>query len=78
MCHGPLRVAASGQASESGKLFGSVTSKEIADSLAAQGITVDRKKLRIEEPIRSLGMHTVTVEIVREVSAEIKVWVVAK
>lgn len=65
------------QAGEGDKLFGSVTPKEIAEELAAKGVTIDRKKLRLEEPIRSLGVHPVQVALGRDVTAEIKVWVVA-
>ena len=66
------------QVGEDDKLFGSVTNKEIADALAAQGIEVDRKKIEIAEPIRTLGVHNVIVRLGRELNAELKVWVVAK
>jgi len=66
------------QVGEDEKLYGSVTSKEIADVLAAKGVMVDRKKIQIREPIRSLGVHTVVVSLGREMNAELKVWVVAQ
>ncbi len=61
---------------ESGKLFGSVTSMEIETYLKENGIDVDRKKILIEEPIKSLGMHTVLIKLGPEVVAQLKVEVV--
>jgi large subunit ribosomal protein L9 len=61
---------------ESGKLFGSVTSMEIEAVLKEGGIEVDRKKILLEEPIKSLGMYTVPVKLHPEVTAHLKVWVV--
>jgi large subunit ribosomal protein L9 len=61
---------------ESGKLFGSVTSMEIETYLKENGIDVDRKKILIEEPIKSLGIHTVPVKLGPEIVAQLKVWVV--
>ena len=54
------------RAGEDGKLFGSVTSAEIADAIqAARGLKVDRKKIRLEEPIRETGTYMVDVEVGR-------------
>jgi large subunit ribosomal protein L9 len=61
---------------ESGKLFGSVTSMEIEAILKENGMEVDRKKILLEEPIKSLGMYTVPVKLHPEVTAHLKVWVV--
>jgi large subunit ribosomal protein L9 len=61
---------------ESGKLFGSVTSMEIENYLKENGIDVDRKKILMEEPIKSLGMFTIPIKIHPEVTANLKVWVV--
>lgn len=66
------------QVGEEDKLFGSVTAKEIADALAEQGVTIDRKKIALAEPIKTLGVHTVKVSLGRQIDAELKVWVVAK
>lgn len=63
---------------EDDKLFGSVTNKDIAEALAQRDLRIDRKKIQLDEPIRSLGVHTVKVVLGREVGAELKVWVVAK
>jgi large subunit ribosomal protein L9 len=61
------------RAGEDGKLFGSVTSAEIADAIqAARGIKVDRKKIRLEEPIRETGTYMVEVEVGGGVTASVK------
>ncbi len=60
------------------KLFGSVTSRDIADALKEQGITVDAKKLTLEDPIKTLGLAEVPVKLGRGIEAKIKVWVVKK
>lgn len=60
------------------KLFGSVTTRDIAEAAAEKGVELDRKKLEIGEPIRTVGEHSVTVSLGREHSASLKVWVVAK
>ncbi len=61
---------------ESGKLFGSVTSMDIENYLKENGIEADRKKISLEEPIKNLGMFTVTIKLHPEVTAHLKVWVV--
>ncbi|MBW2734326.1 MAG: 50S ribosomal protein L9 [Deltaproteobacteria bacterium] len=66
------------QVGEEEKLFGSVTNKEIADALAAQGVELERRKLQVDEPIRTLGQHNVTINLGRQATANLKVWVVAK
>jgi len=58
---------------DTGKLFGSVTSQDIADSVAKQGVEIDKRKLQIKEPIKSLGDFTVSYKVHPEVVAEIKV-----
>lgn len=65
------------RASEEGKLFGSVTSAEIAEKLAASGVEIDRKKIQLPEPIKTLGEHEVAVKLPAGISATIKVQVVA-
>ena len=60
-------------AGEDGKLFGSVTSKEIAEAIqAARGLKVDRKKIRLEEPIRETGSFMVEIEVGGGVTASVK------
>ena len=62
---------------ENDQLFGSVTSKDVADALAAKGFTIDRRKIQLDEPIKTLGEFKVPVKLHREVTAEVTV-VVAK
>jgi large subunit ribosomal protein L9 len=65
------------QAGEEGKLFGSVTVQHLADQLAEKGQTVDRRKISLEEPIRSVGEHQVTVRLRGDHVATLKVIVSA-
>ena len=66
------------KANEDGKIFGTVTTQNISDALAAQGITIDKKVITIAEPIKQLGEHTAQARLHREVKAEIKLNVVAE
>jgi large subunit ribosomal protein L9 len=75
---GAATVALKGKAGEEGKLFGSITAQDIADGLAAQGIEVDRRRIELEHPIKTLGFHSVAVRLHPEVHAEVKVNVVAE
>ena len=63
------------RAGENDQLFGSVTAKDLADALEAHGFTIDRRKILLEEPIRSLGDFTVPVRLHRAVTANLKVHV---
>ena len=63
------------QASEEGKLFGSVTSQDIADFLESRGIKIERRRIALDEPIKSLGDTAVAIRIHPEVTAELKVTV---
>ena len=63
---------------EEDRLFGSVTNRDIEAALAELGIEVDRRRIHIEEPIRSLGVHAVVVKVHSDVTAELKVGVVKK
>jgi large subunit ribosomal protein L9 len=65
------------RASEEGKLFGSVTSADIADKLAESDIVVDRKKIQLGEPIKSLGEQDVEIKLPGNVTATANVNVVA-
>ncbi len=61
------------EAGDDGRLFGSVTAKEIVDAIReARGIKIDRRKVRLEEPIRTTGTHLVTVEVAEGVTAQVK------
>jgi large subunit ribosomal protein L9 len=63
---------------EQEKLFGSVSSKDVEEALAAQGLEIDRKAILLEEPIKSLGEFPVRIKLGGGLSAEIKVIVVAE
>jgi large subunit ribosomal protein L9 len=64
------------QASEEGKLFGSVTSQDIAEFLEKNGVKIERRRIVLDEPIKALGESTVGVRVHPEVVAELKVTVV--
>ncbi len=64
------------KAGENDQLFGSVTAKDVADALAAQNYTIDRRKIQLDEPIKQLGEFKVPVRLHRDVTAEITVQVV--
>lgn len=64
------------RAGQEGKLFGSVTTADIAERLAEQGIEIDRRQIELEEPIKSLGVTSVAVRLHPQVHPEIKVWVI--
>jgi large subunit ribosomal protein L9 len=61
------------RAGEEGHLFGSVTSKDIADGLERQNYTIDRRKIQLDEPIKNVGEYKVPVRLHREVTAEVTV-----
>src|SRR3954447_8213027 len=72
----PLRLA--GRAGEEGKLFGSITAQDIADELGRQGHPVDRRRIELDHPIKTLGEHTVSLRLHPDVHAEVRVSVVAE
>ncbi len=63
-------------AGEGDKLFGAVTSMDIKAALKNEGIEIDRKKILLEEPIKSLGIYTVPVKPHPGITANLKIWVV--
>lgn len=66
------------QAGDDGRLFGSVTTQDIVDAIHdARGIRIDKRKVQLDEPIKSVGTHMVTVEVVDGVTATLKTMVVA-
>lgn len=71
-----VTVTISAKAGEMDQLFGSVTSKDIAEALEKQGYTIDRRKIQLDDPIRQLGSHRVTLKLHRDVATEIGVNVV--
>jgi large subunit ribosomal protein L9 len=65
------------RAGDDGRLFGSVTAKEVADAVQqARGLKIDHRKVRLEEPIRELGTHMVEIEVSEGVTASVKTMVV--
>jgi large subunit ribosomal protein L9 len=65
------------RAGESGRLFGSVTSAQVAEALAQRGFEVDRRRIDLREPIKEVGSHTVPVKLHRDIVARVKLTVVA-
>jgi len=63
---------------EDEKLFGSVTSADIAGLMANENVIVDKRAIELENPIKVLGVYTVPVKIDKDVSANLKLWVIKK
>lgn len=74
----PVALSFTRKSSENGQLFGSVTSSDVASGLAAQGFEVDRRKVQLSEPLKSVGEYTVAIKLHREVTAHVKVQVMAE
>ena len=66
----------SARVGEEGKLFGSVTAGDIAQQLATQGFTVEKRQIDLHEPIKALGVYRVPVRLHADVKPEIRVWVI--
>jgi large subunit ribosomal protein L9 len=75
---GSVTLVFSRKVGEQDKLFGSVTSHDVAQALTEKGIVVDRKKVTLPEPIRALGEYKVSVKLRADVTADVKVHVVAE
>jgi len=75
---GGLALTLAGKAGEEGKLFGSITAQDIADALARAGHPVDRRRIELEHPIKTLGEHPVAIRLHPDVHAELRVSVVAE
>ena len=73
-----LAITIKAKVGEEGKLFGSVTSMDIASAMQAQGVAIDRRKILLEEPIKRLGEFTVPVKLHTDVVADLKVTVIAE
>lgn len=69
-CTIPVKVG------EEDKIYGSVSAQEIADFLKKEGFDIEKRHVDLEEPIKQLGVYTVTINLYRTVSAKLKVWVV--
>jgi large subunit ribosomal protein L9 len=68
-----LAVEFERKAGENDQMFGSVTAGDIADALAAKGYTVDKRRIQLDQPIKTLGEYQVPAKLHREVTASIKV-----
>jgi large subunit ribosomal protein L9 len=64
------------KAGEGDKLFGSITSADIAEKLATHGYQIDKRVIELDEPIKMIGIYTVPIRLHAEVHPEIRVWVV--
>ena len=64
------------QASEEGKLFGSVTAQDLVDFLGRQGVKIERRRVQLDEPIKALGETTVPIRLHQEITAQLRVNVV--
>lgn len=73
-----LAITIKAKSGEEGKLFGSVTSMDIAEAMKAQGVAVDKRRIVLDEPIKRLGDFTVTVKLHADVTAEFKLSVIAE
>ncbi|MCK9554675.1 50S ribosomal protein L9 [bacterium] len=68
----------SAEAGEEDKLFGSVTTADIAKVLKDEGLEIDKKQIELDSPIKKLGVYNVVVNLYRDVKATFKLWVVKK
>jgi large subunit ribosomal protein L9 len=64
------------KAGEGDKLFGSITSSDIADKLAQRGYAIDKRSIELDDPIKMIGIYKVPIRLHAEVHAEVRVWVV--
>ncbi len=68
-----MTIAISQKAGEEGKLYGSVTSMDVADEIERQGVVLDRRKILLEKPIKAVGEYEIPVKIYQEVTGQVKV-----
>ena len=73
---GEVSITIEGKANDEGHLFGSVSAAQIADCLREKGVPVEDKQVRLEHPIKEIGVYDVIVHLHAEVESQIKVWVV--
>ena len=71
-----VSITFSARVGDEGKLFGSVTTADIAQQLAAQGFEIEKRQIDLHEPIKALGVYRVPVRLHADVRPEIKVWVI--
>ena len=73
-----LDIEIGARAGDAGKLFGSVTAAQIAEKVLEQGFTIDRRRIDLRDPLKEVGEHKVGVKLLRELSAELTVKVIAE
>lgn len=73
-----LELSVTKKAGESGTLYGSVTNVEIGDLIRAKGVEVDRRRIVLHEPIKTLGTHGISIRLHRKVTAEVTLHVVSE
>lgn len=73
-----VAITISRQVGEENKLYGSVTTRDLEEALASKGVTVDRRKIQLAEPLKALGEYTVDIKLGAQVTGQFKVTVVAK
>lgn len=71
-----VQLTFSARVGEEGKLFGSVTSADIAEQLATQGFQIEKRLIDLHDPIKALGVYRVPVKLHADVKPEIRVWVI--
>ena len=71
-----VSITAKMKAGEEDKLFGSVTTQDIAEMLKEQGYDIDRRKIQLDEPIKALGAYKISIKIFADITAEVKLWVI--
>ena len=71
-----VKVTIQKRVGDTGQLFGSVTANEIADALVAKGVQVEKRRIELDHPIKSIGVHDVEVRLYKDVTAHIQVEVV--
>ncbi|MEM7548645.1 MAG: 50S ribosomal protein L9 [Bacteroidota bacterium] len=75
---GDLTLTINTKAGESGKIFGAITTLQVADTLEAKGITIDRKKITFPSQIKELGEHTAVLDLHKEIKKEVQLKIVAE
>ncbi len=73
-----LSITINKEAGEEDKLFGAVTTMDIANALRAEGYTIDKRHIKLDEPIKQIGVYDVKVRLHAEVDGMVKIWVVKK
>ena len=73
-----VKVTLTTKCGENGKIFGSITSKEISEKLISQGLNIDKKKIVLPAPIKNSGSYTITAKIYPEVSTTFSLEVIAE